>query len=454
MLFAVLYWLNPWRLYFSGFLWNPNYLFLFGGASTSGAPGGSASGRASALVRCTALALGLAFQIHASVLLLAVASALLLLAAAHCGCTGRRGGGRRGARRAPLVPWVLAARRRRRQLLPVRKGFLGRGLLLVFPLLRGLLYWLRYASLGLSENESRFDFAPELGGGRAGWLRAAGGRADAAARRADACSLPLLANVWLWRRLRRRGCAGCRQAAAARAWVRGYACASASPPPLVAFALAPTTIMWWQGVIAAPRRGAAAGRSGRGAGAQPPAAARGARTGAWACGRGRSSLAAARPRQPALPLRRRRTARPRPAPRPPDAARAARPRDLPAPDPARRLVAGRAAEAGGADPRRRPRGPRRRGAAALGDRVYVRSVRCGGRAIMEVTFKLLTGKTFILDVDAAESVERVQTRIAEQEGVLDRNTADLRRQDATDGRTLADYNIQQHSTVHVVARFR
>ncbi|HSN85483.1 MAG TPA: hypothetical protein VL025_01945, partial [Thermoanaerobaculia bacterium] len=30
VLFSLLYWLNPWRLYFSAFLWNPNYLFLFG----------------------------------------------------------------------------------------------------------------------------------------------------------------------------------------------------------------------------------------------------------------------------------------------------------------------------------------------------------------------------------------------------------------------------------------
>src|SRR5262249_10884516 len=30
LLFAVFYWLNPWRVFFSGYLWNPNYLYLFG----------------------------------------------------------------------------------------------------------------------------------------------------------------------------------------------------------------------------------------------------------------------------------------------------------------------------------------------------------------------------------------------------------------------------------------
>ena len=34
---------------------------------------------------------------------------------------------------------------------------------------------------------------------------------------------------------------------------------------------------------------------------------------------------------------------------------------------------------------------------------------------MEVTFKLVTGKTFVLYVEQTESVESVQTRIAEQE---------------------------------------
>src|ERR1044072_176041 len=28
VLLAVFYWLSPWRLYHSGFLWNPNYLLL------------------------------------------------------------------------------------------------------------------------------------------------------------------------------------------------------------------------------------------------------------------------------------------------------------------------------------------------------------------------------------------------------------------------------------------
>ena len=30
VLLALLYWLNPWQLYFASFLWNPNYLYLFG----------------------------------------------------------------------------------------------------------------------------------------------------------------------------------------------------------------------------------------------------------------------------------------------------------------------------------------------------------------------------------------------------------------------------------------
>jgi len=70
---------------------------------------------------------------------------------------------------------------------------------------------------------------------------------------------------------------------------------------------------------------------------------------------------------------------------------------------------------------------------------------------MEVTFKLVTGKTFVLYVEQTESVESVQTRIAEQEGVaFDEVRLIFAGKTIEDGRTLADYNVQQHSTIHVV----
>ena len=145
VLFAVLYWLNPWRLYFSGFLWNPNYLFLFGAVHLWSCLGQRERPRFW-LSFLHAAGMVLAFQIHASFLLLAVASALLWWRRyfkVHWPAPSRApslGG-------LTLVPWYLAVRADPTLVTSASKGFLGRGLLYVFPLLRGLVYWLRYSSL-------------------------------------------------------------------------------------------------------------------------------------------------------------------------------------------------------------------------------------------------------------------------------------------------------------------
>jgi hypothetical protein len=72
---------------------------------------------------------------------------------------------------------------------------------------------------------------------------------------------------------------------------------------------------------------------------------------------------------------------------------------------------------------------------------------------MDGTFKLLSGKIFVLYVEPEESVERVQTRVAEHEGVsFDDIRLIFAGKTISNGRTLADYNIQQESTIHVVPR--
>src|SRR5205823_1700138 len=104
VLFALLYWLSPWRLYYSGFLWNPNYLYLFGAAhlATTLAQRRRASFWASFL---HAAALALAFQIHASFLLLAVASVLLYLRSyLKVHWPGLLSGGVLAS--LPLIPWA------------------------------------------------------------------------------------------------------------------------------------------------------------------------------------------------------------------------------------------------------------------------------------------------------------------------------------------------------------
>ena len=241
LLFAVLYWLNPWRLYFSAFLWNPNWLFLPGAVHLWSAWEQRERARfwPSFL---HVLALGLAFQVHASVVLLGIASAVLLVRRTmRLHWAGAAAAAALSA--AALIPWALAAQADAGSL-PVQKGFLGRGLVLVLPLLKGLLYWFRYASLAVGKRVIDLDFAASLGAGgdrvveplAEGFLAALG----------VTLLVPLLANARLWRRprrwLRRR------PAASARGWVRAYA-AACFAAAAVTFALSPTTIMMWQGFL-------------------------------------------------------------------------------------------------------------------------------------------------------------------------------------------------------------
>lgn len=243
LLFAVFYWLNPLRLYFSGFLWNPNYLFLFGAlhlwscwAQRERPRFGPSFLLAGGLV--------LAFQIHPSAVLLGAASALLWL----------RGyvkphwlGGIAGAAlaAAPLVPWVLELDEHPAVATEVEKGFPFRGLVLVYPLVRGLSYWLRHPSLFLPDKVTRFDFSGSLGENI--WF---GPAATAVAKWLLPLSLlvPLAANVWLIHRHRRRLFAPLPEGSPDRRWLQGYVfwCLVAA---IAVYGLAPTTPMYWQGVV-------------------------------------------------------------------------------------------------------------------------------------------------------------------------------------------------------------
>jgi hypothetical protein len=243
-LFAVVYWLNPWRVLLSGFLWNPGYLLLVGAvhALASWRQRERASFGASLAL---ALAIGLGFQVHPSVMLLAAATVLLAVTGhVSLHLRGLVAGGLLAA--VSLVPWAISVWHEPARL-PVSEGFPFRGLVFVFPLLRGVLYWLRHASLGLPGPESRFDFAPELGATLAAPMRHF---ADVVVKGVGeaALLLPVLANLRLWRGLRRRGLAdlvGVRPGR--RAWVAGYARVS-FVAALLTYAAAPTTVMWWQGV--------------------------------------------------------------------------------------------------------------------------------------------------------------------------------------------------------------
>lgn len=164
----VLYGVGPWRIFFSGFLWNPNFLFLVGAThlATCWASRERASFWASAI---QVAAIGIGFQLHISASMLALATLILALrgviklhvAGVVCGAA---------LVAASFVPWAIAAHADP-SILP-RHGDGHFGIVrAVYNAWRWLYYTTAFGSFCCPEKMTIFDLAPTVGPAVARWAQ-------------------------------------------------------------------------------------------------------------------------------------------------------------------------------------------------------------------------------------------------------------------------------------------
>jgi hypothetical protein len=245
VLFAILFWLNPWQLYFGAHVWSPNWLIPFGALHAVTAwrlrerPAFWAS-------LGHVVVLGLAFQVHPSFVILVLAT-VLLLATRQVRLHWQGAVLGLGLVVVSLLPW-LAAVRDDPALLPGKTGFLGYGLVSVLPVVRGVAYLLRYASLSFSDRMTPFDFSATLGPG-IDVVLAPALRTVVWGLGAASLAVPLAAHRWLWPRLMRRWRRRPAGLSTPRIWLTRYA-GLVAVAALASFALSPTTVMAWQAFAA------------------------------------------------------------------------------------------------------------------------------------------------------------------------------------------------------------